>query len=90
MILLPLVGCHVAQKSGTTGDDVSVGTPLGRVEVRTKGAAANLGMTVYPGAVLLQEEGGKENAADVDIAFGDFKLRSQSAAYRTSATSRSC
>lgn len=49
-------------------------------------AAAHLGMAVYPGAVLIEQKDGKNEAADVNLAFGDFKLRSQSAAYRTTAT----
>ncbi len=84
---LLLAGCHVSTNHHVNGDNVQVSTPFGSVHVKTDDDAnvAGLGLTTYPGAVPVKEHDGKKNdAADINLNFGDFHLGVKAASFQTS------
>jgi hypothetical protein len=84
---LALSGCYVSShKSGKGGDNVDIGTPFGGMHVKTNKDAdtSAIGLTVYPGAVPAKDDKGKDNdAADINMNFGDFHLGVKAATFTT-------
>ena len=83
---LLLAGCHVSQHRHGDGDSVSIDTPFASMHVKTDKQAdtSALGVAVYPGAVPVKEHGDKDNdAADINMSFGDFHLGVKAASYQT-------
>ncbi len=79
-----LAGCRIDSSKQGDSDNVKIATPFGGMQVKTNEAAVadGLGLPVYPGAEL--EKKGKDNgAADVNMSFGDFKLRVKAVSYRS-------
>lgn len=80
-------GCNVSHNRNGNGDNVQVRTPFGSVHVKTSDDAniAGIGLATYPGAVPLKEHNNKDNdAADVNLSFGDFHLGVKAATFQTS------
>ncbi len=79
-----LAGCNVQVHKDDNGKDkdVSVSMPFGHVEVHNDGKTADVGLPVYPGSVLDPDKNGG-GAADVNLGFGDWKLRVNAVSYVT-------
>ena len=83
---LLLAGCQVSHSKHGDGDNVRIGTPFGSMHVRTDKDAnlAGIGLATYPGAVPVKDNNGKDNdAADVNLNFGDFHLGVKAASFQT-------
>lgn len=75
---LALSGCRVESDKHGGGDDVKVATPFGGMQVKTNESivADEVGIPVYPGAVPIKKDDGKDSsAADVNMSFGGFQMR---------------
>jgi len=85
IVCVAVSGCRIEANKGKEGKDVDFATPLGGMSIKTNKAASTkgLGMTEYPGSVALE---GKEDddKANVDMHFGDFHLKIQTAKFSTS------
>jgi hypothetical protein len=84
---LALAGCHVSENNNGKNDNVDIGTPFGSMKIKTNHAAdtSGIGLTSYPGAVPVKEHNDKDNdAADVNLDFGDFHLGVKAATFQTS------
>ncbi|HZQ41719.1 MAG TPA: hypothetical protein VFA99_00610 [Acidobacteriaceae bacterium] len=82
-----LAGCRVSTNKHANGDNVQVSTPFGSVHVKTDNDAnvAGIGLTTYPGAVVVKNDDGKDkDAADINLNFGDFHLGVKAASFQTS------
>lgn len=80
-----LAGCKVHVDQGPNGEDkkVQVETPFGGVHVNTdQTSAADLGLPVYPGAKVTNNDQ-KDKSADVHMGFGEWELRVQVVNYST-------
>lgn len=69
--------CRVNVQKGKNGEDknVQVDTPFGGVHVDTNStSAADLGLPVYPGAVVVTDDD-NHKSADVHLGFGEWQLR---------------
>jgi hypothetical protein len=78
--LLAASGCRVETHKNGNGDneDVKVATPFGNMQVKTddKAVATGVGLPLYPGAVPIKKEHGKDDgAADINMSFGSFQMR---------------
>jgi hypothetical protein len=85
-LALPLmVGCSINVDKGANGEDkkVKIDTPLGNIHVNADKPSANLGIALYPGAVAQPDHDGDKDA-DVQLGFGEWKLRVQVAHFNTS------
>jgi hypothetical protein len=85
-LMVGLAGCRVTEKKNGDHENVDIRTPFGGMNVKTSGdATANLGFTLYPGAVLEKKdkEGKEDGAADIDMSFGSFHLGVKAASYLT-------
>ena len=82
---LLVAGCRVEENRHGDGKDVSITTPFGGMNVKTNDAdvLASIGLPAYPGAVAVNKDDEKDRSADVDMSFGDFKLRVKVANFRT-------
>lgn len=85
---LATIGCVVEKKGANGSEDVKIGTPLGGMQVKTDKAvvASNIGLPIYPGAVPEKKmkksgEDDNDNAADVNMSFGNFHLRVNAMSY---------
>lgn len=83
-----LVGCRVDSSKDGEHENVKIATPFGGMSVKTNEAVVQegVGLTVYPGATLAKkkhDQGGDEGAADVNLSFGNFKLRVKALSYTT-------
>lgn len=81
-------GCSVHEKSSNGNEDVKIETPFGGMKVKTNDAviAADIGLPIYPGATVVKKD--KDNdAADVNMNFGDFHLRVKAISYRSTDSS---
>ena len=85
-VAITVSGCTV-QQNGTKGnEDVKIATPMGAMQVKTNAAVvlADIGLPLYPGAVpLTKKEGHDDGAADVNMSFGNFRLRVKAASFHT-------
>jgi hypothetical protein len=77
-------GCRISANKGKDGKDVDFSTPLGGMSIKTNKSASTsgLGITPYPGSTPLE---GKhdDDKANVDMHFGDFHLKIQTAKFTT-------
>jgi hypothetical protein len=81
-----LAGCRVHVDKDANGQEkkVQVDTPFGGVHVNTdQTTAVDLGLPVYPGAVVVKGDG-DHKSADVHLGFGQWKLRVQTVSYESS------
>jgi hypothetical protein len=85
---LLLAGCHVTTHKDGKDGNVDIGTPFGSMQVKTddKGTASAIGITTYPGAVLIKSNSEKSDggSADINMNFGSFHLGVKAASYQTS------
>jgi hypothetical protein len=84
---LLLAGCNVSSNKNSHGDNVQMRTPFGDMHIKTNNDAntAAIGLAAYPGAVPLKDDDGKNNdAADINLNFGDFHLGVKAASFQTS------
>ena len=94
VVSLAMSGCRVDTHNNGDNQDVKIATPFGGMSVKTDDNAikANVGLSVYPGAVLVKKEHHKDNgdtehdngAADVNMNFGGFHLGVKALSYETS------
>lgn len=78
-------GCRVHVDKGSNGEDkkVEVETPFGGVHVNTdETSAVDLGLSVYPGAVIVKGDD-NHKSADVHLGFGEWELRVRAVSYET-------
>ena len=82
--MIMLAGCHVENHKNGAHDDVNIATPFGGMSVKTGEQAAQqgVGLAVYPGATLVKKDQ-DDNAADVNMNFGNFHLGVKAVSYRT-------
>ena len=82
-----LSGCSISSRKHGNGDNVQMSTPFGSMHIKTDKQAniAGIGLSTYPGAVPVKEHEGKKNdAADINLNFGDFHLGVKAATFQTS------
>lgn len=82
-----LAGCDISHNKNGHGDNVRMSTPFGSMHIKTDKDAniAGIGLTTYPGAVPVKEDNGSKNdAADINLNFGDFHLGVKAATFQTS------
>jgi hypothetical protein len=86
LLALPLatVGCSINVKKGENGEDkkVKIDTPLGNIHVNTDKPSGSIGIAIYPGAVAQPDHDGDKDA-DVQLGFGEWKMRVQVAHYNS-------
>jgi hypothetical protein len=86
LLALPLatVGCSINVNKGANGEDkkVKIDTPLGNIHVNADKPSASLGIAIYPGAVAQPDHDGDKDA-DVQLGFGEWKMRVQVAHYNS-------
>jgi hypothetical protein len=83
--LLLATGCHVQVDKDSEGRDknVKIETPIGGLHVRSDDtSAADVGLPVYPGAMIVPDKDG-DKSADVHMGFGDWQLRVKVVNYET-------
>ena len=81
-------GCRIDEHKTGDGknDDVKIATPFGGMSVKTNDAVVEggVGLSVYPGAVQVKKENGKDDgAADINMSFGGFHLGVKTISYQT-------
>lgn len=84
--LLLAAGCHVQVDKDANGNEknVKIETPLGGLHVRSGVTnAADVGLPVYPGAVIAPDKDG-DKSADVHMGFGQWQLRVKVVNYESS------
>ncbi len=79
-----LAGCQVDSHKSGNGENVKVQTPFGGVHVQTNKADVleTIGLPAYPGAQPVKKDN-DNGAADVDMNFGNFRLRVKAVSYKT-------
>ncbi len=84
--LVILGGCRVENNKQGDSENVKIATPFGGMTVKTNDATVQeeLGLPLYPGAVIAKKKDKDDGAADVNFSFGKFKLRVKAASYTTS------
>jgi len=86
--VISVAGCRVDMEKNDLGayGNVKVATPFGKIQIKTNDTAVvhGLGLPVYPGADLQQNQGNNDGTADVDMSFGNFRLRVQTASFKSS------
>jgi hypothetical protein len=83
---LVLAGCNVSHNRHGHGDNVQVRTPFGDMHIKTNQDAniGAIGLSLYPGSVPVKEHDNKDDdAADINLNFGDFHLGVKAASYQT-------
>jgi hypothetical protein len=85
MAVALMAGCQIDTHKDGDGKDVKISTPFGGMQVKTNDTSVlqDIGLPAYPGAVPVKEDN-DNGSADVNMSFGDFKLRVKAAGYRTS------
>jgi hypothetical protein len=84
--VLWVCGCRVQVDKNSDGKDknVKIDTPLGGLHVRAGDTnAADVGLPVYPGAVITPDNDG-DKSADIHMGFGDWQMRVKVVNYQTS------
>ena len=79
-----IAGCRIHVDKDANGNEkhVQVDTPFGGVHVNTDQiTAADLGLPVYPGAEIANDQ--HDKSADVNMGFGEWQLRVRAVKYST-------
>ncbi len=78
-------GCRVENDKHGDSENVKIATPFGGMTVKTNDMTVQeeLGLPLYPGAVLTRKKDKNDGAADVNFSFGKFQLRVKAASYTT-------
>lgn len=84
LAVFALTACSIHESGSKENKDVKIETPFGGMNVKTNptAIAAEIGISVYPGAVPKKDDG-DSSSANVDMHFGDFRLRVKAAGYRS-------
>ena len=79
-----IAGCSINVEKSKNGEDkkVKIDTPLGNIHVNADKPSSSIGMAVYPGATPQPDHDGDKDA-DVQLGFGEWKMRVQVAHYNT-------
>ena len=79
-----IAGCSINVEKAKNGEDrkVKIDTPLGNIHVNADKPSSSIGMAVYPGATPSPDHDGDKDA-DVQLGFGEWKMRVQVAHYNT-------
>ena len=89
-LTLTVAGCRVEKHGSGDHEDVKIATPFGGLSVKTDDASVmdSVGLAAYPGAQRVRNDNGSNgnNAADVDMSFGSFKLRVRAVEFHTTDT----
>jgi hypothetical protein len=82
---LVTAGCSINVDKDANGKEkkVKIDTPLGNIHVNADKPSASLGIALYPGAIADPDHDGDKDA-DVQLGFGDWKMRVQVAHFNTS------
>lgn len=84
IVLVGLSGCSVQDKKNGEAENVRVQTPIGGLDVRTNSVhGADVGLPVYPGAVEIHKSGDDSGSADINMHFGDWRLRVKAVEYHS-------
>ena len=86
-LALGLTGCKVQVDKDEKGQEktVKVDTPFGGVHVDTdRTTAPDLGLPVYPGAKAVADGDDQHKSADVNVGFGEWRLRVRTVSYESS------
>ncbi len=76
VLILSTTACQVQDKKNGVGDNVRIHTPVGGLEVHTNTlTAAEIGLPVYPGAMLVSMQHNNDSSADVQMSFAGWHLR---------------
>jgi hypothetical protein len=84
-LIAGIVGCRIHVDKDANGKEkhVQVDTPFGGVHVNTDQiTAADLGLPVYPGAEIANDND-HDKSADVNMGFGEWQLRVRAVKYST-------
>jgi len=84
-LLVTAAACRMEVNKGENGHDknVKIDTPLGGLHVNTdETEASDIGLPVYPGARITQDNDGHKSA-DVHLGFGDWQLRVKAVQYES-------
>ena len=84
-VVLCSLGCHVSVDKNKEGKDkdVSIQTPVGGLEVhQNQTGAADMGLSTYPGAVIVADHDG-DKSADVQMGFGKWQLKVKAVNYQS-------
>lgn len=81
-VTITLSGCHVDANShgGKKSVDMNFAGASMKVKTDKTPSADSLGVALYPGATVVDD---KDAGADVDMSFGDFRLRVKTAKFTT-------
>jgi hypothetical protein len=82
---LVTAGCSINVDKDANGKEkkVKIDTPLGNIHVNADKPSASLGIALYPGAIADPDHDGDKDA-DVQLGFGEWKMRVQVAHFNTS------
>jgi hypothetical protein len=85
LVAMLVAGCRVEENRHGDSKDVKIVTPFGGMNVTTNDAAVlgSIALPAYPGAVPANKDDDKDRSADVDMSFGDYKLRVKVASFHT-------
>jgi len=76
ILLLPACSINVEKEKNGQDKKVDITTPLGGIHVNKQADAADVGLAVYPGARLKQENsGGNDKSANVNISGFGYGLK---------------
>ncbi len=80
-----LSGCRITDNKDGKNDNVAISTPFGSMNVKTNDNVdtSSIGLTAYPGAMPVKDDGKDSNSADVNMSFGDFHLGVKAASFQT-------
>jgi hypothetical protein len=83
--LVTVVGCSINVDKGENGKEkkVKIDTPLGNIHVNADKSPTSIGIALYPGATVQPDHDGDKDA-DVQLGFGEWKMRVQVAHFNTS------
>lgn len=83
--MFALSGCYVQDKKSGQAENVRLQTPIGGLDVRTNSVhGADVGLPVYPGAMEVHQHGDDSGSADINMHFGDWRLRVKAVEYHSS------
>ncbi|ADW70515.1 hypothetical protein AciX9_3510 [Granulicella tundricola MP5ACTX9] len=84
-LLASVTGCRVEDHKDGDATNVKIATPFGGMSVKTndKVIQGNMGLDVYPGAVLERKKNENDSAADINMSFGSFHLGVKAVSYTT-------
>jgi hypothetical protein len=83
MMAVMTSGCRVDSQKHGDDHNVKIATPFGGMQVKTNDQVDGIGLPVYPGAEMVKKKDKDSGSADVNLSFGNFKLRVKAASFRS-------